>query len=404
MRAFVTSKEAYMETTNDHQCPAAGSEPSLIRGGPFYRIQEAARLIRPNEWNLIRRVTFAIGLGWLPLILITAFFNTGSFVSLLKDYRVHSRMLIAVPVLLLGQLLLESRFRMVVAHIRNADLLEPKDLARMDDMIAKLRCLRDSLIPELAILFLVIAHTAVSFKVRVDATPWLSQRIGSDLHLTAAGWYAVLVSATIFQFLLGLSLWKWLLWSLFAFKLSRLDLRLVSTHPDEHGGLGFLGETPVAFAPVAFAAATVVGATWRHEILHLGANPMTFKQPAIAFVVIIAVVALGPLSFFIPRLTALRRRGILEYGILGQMHSTDFHQKWVHQRTGHEAEFLTAPESSTLADFGQSYEKLEQLKPFAINRGTLITLAIAVVVPLLPAILAVVPLATVLKTLLEALR
>jgi hypothetical protein len=393
-----------METTSNPPSSAASSEPSLIRGGPFYRIQQAARLIRPNEWNLVRRVSFAIGLGWLPLILITAFFNPGSLVSLLKDYRVHSRMLIAVPVLLLGQLLLESRFRMVVAHIREADLLEPTDLARMADTIAKLRRLRDLLIPELAILLLVIVHTAVSFKGRVDATPWLAQGTGSDLHLTEAGWYAVLVSATMFQFLLGLSLWKWFLWTLFAFRLSRFDLKLVSTHPDEHGGLGFLSETPVAFAPVAFAAATVIGATWRHEILHLGANPMTFKQPAIAFVVIIAVVALGPLAFFVPTLTALRRRGILEYGTLGQMHSTDFHQKWIRQRTGHEAEFLTAPESSTLADFGQSYEKLERLSPFAVNRGTLITLAISVVVPLLPAILAVVPLATILKTLIEALR
>jgi hypothetical protein len=336
--------------------------------------------------------------------LITAFFNPESLVSLLKDYRVYSRMLIAVPVLLLSQLLLESRFRMVVAHIKNVGLLETPELARMDDASAMLLRLRDSLFPELAILLLVIVHTGISYKSQIDASPWLAKGAGSALYLTPAGWYAVLVSATIFQFLLGLSLWKWLLWTLFAFKLSRLDLKLVPTHPDQHGGLGFLGEMPVAFAPVAFAAATVIGAAWRYQILHLGRNPMGFKLPAIAFVVIIALIALGPLLFFVPRLEELRRRGTMQYGALGQMHSTDFHQKWIHQRTGHEAEFLTAPESSTLADLGRSYEKLEQLKPLAINRGSLITLAIAVVVPLLPALLAVVPLATVLKTLLEALR
>jgi hypothetical protein len=312
MRASVTSKEATMETTNDHQSPATGgNEPSLIRGGPFYRIQEAARLIRPNEWNLVRRVTFAIALGWLPLILITAFFNPESLVSLLKDYRVYSRMLIAVPVLLLSQLLLESRFRMVVAHIKNVGLLETPELARMDDASAMLLRLRDSLFPELAILLLVIVHTGISYKSQIDASPWLAKGAGSALYLTPAGWYAVLVSATIFQFLLGLSLWKWLLWTLFAFKLSRLDLKLVPTHPDQHGGLGFLGEMPVAFAPVAFAAATVIGAAWRYQILHLGRNPMGFKLPAIAFVVIIALIALGPLLFFVPRLEELRRRGTM---------------------------------------------------------------------------------------------
>src|SRR5271154_5433792 len=285
----------------DHQ------EPSLIRGGPFYRAQQAARLIRPNEWNHVRRLTFAICLGWVPLILITALFNPRSLVSLLGDYRVHSRMLIAVPVLLVGQLLLELRFRMVVMHIRDADLLDAPDLARMDGVIATLLRLRDSVFPELIILVALVVHTVTSFKSLVDATPWLALGSGADLHLTPAGWYAVLVSATIFQFLLGLGLWKWLLWTMFALKLSRLDLKLVATHPDQHGGLGFLGLTPVAFAPVAFAAATVIGATWRHEILHNGANLMSFKLPAIVMAVIIALVALGPLACFMPRLAALRR-------------------------------------------------------------------------------------------------
>jgi hypothetical protein len=75
------------------------SEPLLIRGGPFYQAQQATRLIRSNQWNVGRRVTAAIIIGWLPLILITAVLNFGGLASLLRDYRVNSRMLIAVPVL-----------------------------------------------------------------------------------------------------------------------------------------------------------------------------------------------------------------------------------------------------------------------------------------------------------------
>ena len=73
------------------------------------------------------------------------------------------------------------------------------------------------------------------------------------------------------------------------------------------------------------------------------------------------------------------------------MQSTHFHEKWIDQRAGYEAEFLTAPESSTLRDFGQSYEKLEQLRPFPADRGALIALAVSLVVPMLPVILAVIP-------------
>jgi hypothetical protein len=253
------------------------------------------------------------------------------------------------------------------------------DLTRMRNAIDIVVRLRDSFLPELAILVALIVHTATSERSLVDATPWLAQGTGSAMHLTAAGWYAVIVSATIFQFLLGLGLWKWLLWTFFAFKLSRLNLNL-ATHPDEHGGLGFLSLTPVAFTPIVFAATCVIGSTWRHEILAGQANLMSLKLSAIVLVVIIAV------------FVTVRRQGILEYGTLAQLHSMDFHEKWIHSRGGHEEEFLTAPECSTLSDFGRVYEKLKELKPYPIDVDALVVLEISVVIPMLPVVLAAIPL------------
>jgi hypothetical protein len=79
------------------------------------------------------------------------------------------------------------------------------------------------------------------------------------------------------------------------------------------------------------------------------------------------------------------------------MRSTHFYEKWIIN----EPEFLTAPENSTLRDYGQSYEKLEQLRSFPADRGALIALAVSLVVPMLPVILSVIPLAVMLKSLLE---
>lgn len=393
-----------MNPTIEHPPIAEEHDLSLVRGGPFYRAQQAARLIRPNQWNHVRRVAFAIALGWLPLILITLFTQPEALMSLLRDYRVHSRMLIAVPVLLIGEFVVESRFRMVVEQVRRAGLLKGSDLARMDHTIRWILRLRDSMLPELTILVLVVIHSATSFKWQVDVTPWLAHGVGSELHITLAGWYAVIVSATIFQFLLGLALWQWLLWTLFALRLSRLDLKLAPTHPDGHGGLGFLGLTPIAFTPTAFAATTVIAGAWRHQILHSGADLMTLKLPAIVLAAIIALVALAPLIFFIPRLAALRHDGILEYGILAQIQVRAFHEKWVLQNSGHESEFPGSSEGRALASFGQSYQRLKQMNPFPADKGALVTLALSVVVPMLPLVFSVIPIATVLKLLLKALR
>jgi hypothetical protein len=331
-------------------------------------------------------------------------FNRSSLLLLLKDYRITSRMLIAVPVLLLAQPIMESSFRKIVGHVYDAGLLKSPDLAQMDDIIAKVMQLRDSVVPELVILLLIVVHTAVSFKSVLSDASWLAYRVGDSFHLTLPGWYAVLVSGTIFQFLLGLNLWKWLLWTIFAFKVSRLNLQLVATHPDENGGLGFLGMTPLAFTPISFATAAVIAATFRNQILHKGAHLASFAIPAIVLVVIVALVALGPLVFFVPRLAALRRKGILEYAILGQMQSTEFHEKWILNRAGHEEELIDAAEISTLCDYGQAYDRIEEMKPFPTDRSALIALALSVAIPALPVVVAEVPLIVILKQLLGALK
>jgi len=298
---------------------------SLIRGGPFYRVQHATRLLPSDRWNLGRRITLAIAIGWLPLLLMTVLFHTHALRSLLSDYRANARMLIAVPILLIGQVVMETRFRMIVQHLREAGLLDAEGLQQMDTIVARLRRWRDSIWPELAIILVVYSNVALIYSAHLrENRPWA---LSADGHLLPAGLYYVFVSQLVYRFLFGLSLWKWLLWCYFLFRLSRLNLLLVSTHPDRHAGIGFLGLSPMGIAPVTFAAATAIGANWRYEILYQGAHLVDFKLYAIALLVIVIIVAVGPLIFFVPKLAAVRRQGILQYGTLGQLHSMDFHQK-----------------------------------------------------------------------------
>jgi len=127
---------AELGTQRDATTAINADDVSLIRGGPFYRAQQATRLISSNRWNLGRRITFAVALAWLPLVLMTVLFHPAALRSLLTDYRVTARMLIAVPVLLLGQVVMESRFRLIVQHLRAAGLLEQEGLAELDSVIA----------------------------------------------------------------------------------------------------------------------------------------------------------------------------------------------------------------------------------------------------------------------------
>ncbi|MGB8478488.1 MAG: hypothetical protein WCE63_06560 [Acidobacteriaceae bacterium] len=399
-------KELDISSAADIARAATRAEFSLVRGGPFYRLEQAVGLIRPKQWNLGRRITTLLVIAWVPLIVITAVSNPSGMHSLLFDARVYARLFIAIPALIVGGVVIDGYFGAVLAHIRQANLLDPANEGQMDRVLEQLKRLRDALLPELIILLLMALDIRFNMSNHgvLDTTPWLGRWSGETYHFTPAAWYGLAVGAPLWNFLLGLALWRWLMWAFFVFKLSRLHLNLVASHPDKRGGLSFLGLMVMAFAPTAFAASSVIASNWRNEILHHGAHLADFRFPAIVLVSIIALLAVGPLLFFVPRLAALRQRGILEYGVLGQLHSSEYHEKWIHHRAGHEADFLVAPESNTLTGFGNSYEKIGQLNPLPIDMGSLYGLAAAVAIPGLVVVLAQIPFAVVLKELLKAMH
>jgi hypothetical protein len=182
-------------------------EVSLVRGGPFYRGQEATRLVTPERWNLGRRIALSIGLTWAPLVLITLLSKPHAIGGLLKDYTINVRLLMAIPVLLIGQVVMENAFRTIVRHIREAKLLAGEEQARMDLTISNLIRFRDSVIPEIVILiaaYLVFLSTVRSRMMTADA--WALSDSSHLFHLSLAGWYFAFVSQLVYHFLLGLSI------------------------------------------------------------------------------------------------------------------------------------------------------------------------------------------------------
>lgn len=378
---------------------------SLFRSGPFYRAQAFMHWIEPGRWNLGRRVVLILVVSWLPLVIITALFAPDQLAGLLKNSLVNSRIAIAIPVLLIGQFMMDTRFCTIVFHVRKTKLLEGEDRSKLDGVIATLRRLSHSIVPEMIIAILVVVELALLWHSKVaTGPPWAVYRIDNVNKLTPAGWYYGLVSVPIYQFLLALNLWKWLLWSFFLFKLSRMRLTLVATHPDAHGGLAFLGLSPLGFAPSAFALAAAIGGTWRNQILNHGARLASFKLPAIMLFILLFMIALAPLGFFVHKLSVLRQRAMLEYGALAQAHVLSFHKKWIAHSEGSNEEKLAAADVAALADLTISYGHIRRMRPFPADIGTLVALALAIAVPLFPAVLAEIPFSVILKSLVDAVK
>jgi len=138
---------------------------------------------------------------------ITALTQRQQLSTLLGDYVVYSRTVIAAPVLLIGQVVTESRFSVLVTHVREADLLRKEYRRRLDAIMGTLRRLLDSVLPELTMLALIVAELVVMGRARAfNGSAWALSKSGDALNLTAAGWYYFLVSVPTYQFLVLLAL------------------------------------------------------------------------------------------------------------------------------------------------------------------------------------------------------
>ena len=79
---------------------------------------------------------------------------------------------------------------------------------------------------------------------------------------------------TILLFLLLLGwFWRVGLWARFLWLMSRLELKLVPSHPDGAGGLGFLSTSLEAFLPLAFGFGVLGAGPVLNFVVHRGASP-----------------------------------------------------------------------------------------------------------------------------------
>jgi hypothetical protein len=76
--------------------------------------------------------------------------------------------------------------------------------------------------------------------------------------LSYAGWWFGLISVPVYRFLLLRWVWRMFLWASFLWRVSKLNLVLIPTHPDMAAGLGFLSEAQLRFGSIAFACGVVV--------------------------------------------------------------------------------------------------------------------------------------------------
>jgi hypothetical protein len=233
------------------------------------------------------------------------------------------------------------------------------------------------------------------------ATTWFAQTDATGEHLTLAGYWYAYVSTPIFQFVLlrwylRIAIWLRLLW-----RISRLDLQLTATHPDRAGGLGFLGLGTYAFGPILFAQGTLLSGVIATRVLYHGAALQSFQVDAVILILAVLLVILTPLLIFVPLLDRTKRKGIADFGSLAQRYAHGFEQKWLQGATPDDSELMGSADIQSLADLGNSYSAVDEMRIVPFTWQDAARLAVATIVPLLPLALTVLSVEELLHRLIQ---
>lgn len=380
---------------------------SLVLGGPLYQLLRRSHLSDDALQMVHRRIVVAVVITWLPLLLLSMLEGRAWWgstdVPFLLNVEVHARFLLALPLLILAELVVHGRMRQALVQFRARDLVREADLPRLRELIGSAMRLRNSVAAELALVVVVYGIGIVLREyISVDADTWAASGSGSSAR-SFAGWWHILVSVPLFQFLLVRWYFRMFIWARFLWQVSRIELQLVPTHPDRAGGLGFLSNIVYAFAPLLVAHGVLLAGLIADRIFFVGATLPQFIVEIAAVVGGLVFLVLGPLLVFGGQLARARREGLDEYGALAQRYVKEFDAKWVRGKRDPAEAFVGSGDVQSLADMANSFDVVRTMRVVPFSKETVMQLGIVTLIPILPLTLTMISIEEMLKRLLGAL-
>jgi hypothetical protein len=395
--------QADAEKTTTQPQPGSDGDFSLVLGGPLYQLLLKTRLVRPPLELLHRRLIAIPLVAWLPLLVLTLVEGTaysGVAVPFLHDVEAYVRFLVAIPILIVAEVVVHQRMRPIIEQFRERDIVSAESQDRLEAAMRSARRWRSSYGAELALLVVVFVLGPLSARsLALAADTWSVQVVGGESSPTWAGLWFFHVSVPIFQFLLLRWYLRLVIWGRFLWQVSRLPLTLKALHPDRAGGLGFLAASIDAFTLVLVAQSVQISGLLFSKVINGVGTALEYRDEIGLVVVFLTAQVTVPLLFFVPDLVAARRSGLRRFGMLATTYAAEFERKWMHGPRDDGEELLGSGDIQSLNDLAGAHEVVREMRPFPFNARVMIRTMVVCALPFFPLVLTVIPLGDLIQKL-----
>jgi hypothetical protein len=386
---------------------AGSSDP--FEAGPFSWARDPLPIAPGPARRAGRRALATALVAWAPLAVLSALeglaLGPSAHESFLLDCAAYGRYLVAAPILAYASAPVLPRLRHVVRHFADARLVREVDLPRYRALVDSTRRLvaarwTDAVLIAVAV---VVSLARSPFLYPSTIATWVMPAHGGTIgRQSLAGWWRLVVSQPLFMTLLLTWLWRIALWTRFSYGVSRLDLRLIATHPDLLGGLRFTLIAARGFAVLAFALGAIAASSVAEGVLVDGLPLSTFQFAIGTHVLVVELLFAGPALVWLGPLSRLHAAGTLHYGRLASDLGRAFQQRWlVHGRRAG-ADALQAPDFSATADLFSVAANVRAMNLLVLDLRTVAALGISTLLPYVPVVLAVMPINEILRFALKA--
>jgi hypothetical protein len=363
----------------------AAYEPMFERGPVAHAVAEVAG----DRWASAERIAIGVLLlGWMPVVLLVGILPAdGGFPGLLRDAKFHANFLVAAPVLVVANAVAGRRIAGIIRHFARDGLIPRSQLPRFRADLVHVRNLISAPLVACGVIaaaYLLSLLTVMPY--RQTLTGWHMSGGG----LSAAGWWHMLVSLPIFAMLVLGWLWRLAIWGWLLARIAALDLSLVPAHPDRAAGLGFVGYSLRALAPIGFAIG-IVGAGSVADAILRGTASLT---SAIVLAVVLTGAALLlcalPVLAFTPTLIAQWWSSVFAYDDLAFRFAQPFRDRWI-SGPQRDKGILERPDFSAATDLSQVVGNVHAIRPLPIDAGSAVYFIVATLLPFIAAALLTLP-------------
>ncbi len=348
-------------------------------------------LILSNDGHTGVRILVLSGIAWLPLVVLTLI--DGTFISaditmpFVEDVIPYVRGLVVIPLLVMADNVIEPMMERVTKYLRVSGVVPDSQQAQLEKAVQSTAYLLNA---KWLQAILVVMAVFVSWAMQMDyvemwtekgVTSWALRMEDGTVDETLAGTWFLLVSSPMVSFLLYRWIWRFVVWSLMLYRISRMELELFASHTDLAGGLGMVGAGQSLFAIVFLIVAALLSSELASNVLYEGDKLVDVRLVVLVFIALSIVIIAIPLFFFTRKLFNLKRRALAEYGALQHQISRDFHRHWIDDKA---ARLVDSMQPSAMADYSAVYEIVSSMRVVPLNPRAVIVIAAILMVPFLP--------------------